>query len=68
MGFCLLTEMMYREAFTCADPESFVRVGPTLTFLFCLFFVVDEGGIIQISLLVGQKIVGHKRSASETPF
>ena len=30
---------------TCADPESFVRGGPTLTFFFFLlffFFLVDE--------------------------
>ena len=32
---------MYRS---CADPESFVRGGPTLTtFFFLLFFLVDEG-------------------------
>ena len=32
---------------TCADPESFVRGGPTLTFFFFFFFffffLVDEG-------------------------
>ena len=28
---------------TCADPESFVRAGPTLTF-FLFVFLVDEGG------------------------
>ena len=32
---------------TCADPESFVRGGPTLT---CIFFKLMKGGSIQISL------------------
>ena len=27
----------------CADPESFVRGGPTLTGFFCCCFLVDEG-------------------------
>ena len=29
--------------FPCADPESFVRGGPTLTGFFLFFFLVDEG-------------------------
>ena len=39
---------------SCADPESFVRGGPTLTTFFFLFFLrFDEGGRIQISLISG---------------
>ena len=45
---------------SCADPESFVRGGPTLTtFLFSLM----RGDIIQIPLLAG-----HQWPASETPM
>ena len=29
--------------FECADPESFVRGGPTQTTLFFFYFLVDEG-------------------------
>ena len=32
---------MERKSLSCADPESFVRGGPTLTAFF--FFLVDEG-------------------------
>ena len=28
--------------YACADPESFVRGGPTLTFYFCFLFFSDE--------------------------
>ena len=28
---------------TCANSESFVRGGPTLTFLFCFVFLIDQG-------------------------
>ena len=44
----------------CADPESFVRGGPTLT---PFFFSLMRGGRIQIPLLVG-----HQWPASETPY
>ena len=48
----------------CADPESFVRGGPTLTTFFSFFFFsLIRGGRIQIPLLAG-----HHRPASETPF
>ena len=46
-----------------ADPESFVRWGPTMTPLFVLFSSLMRGGMIQIPLLAG-----HQRTASETPF
>ena len=55
------------QHFACADPESFVRGGPTLTsfFCFCYFF----------SLMRGEKgsIYHYQRAsnggpASETPF
>ena len=49
------------ETTTCADPESIVLEGPTLTTFF--FFWFNGGGIIQIPLLAGPL-----RSASETPF
>ena len=53
---------------SCADPESFIRGGPTSTtffffYLFYFFFSLMRGGRIQIPLLVG-----HQRPASETPF
>ena len=44
---------------TCADQESFVTGGPTLT----TFFQFDGGGIIQ-----KPQLAGHLQSASETPF
>ena len=32
------------QGFPCADPESFVRGGPTVTtFFFSFFFIFDEG-------------------------
>ena len=42
-----------------ADPGSFVRGGPTLTF----FLSLKREGRIQIPLLAG-----HRRPTSETPF
>ena len=51
---------------SCADPESFVRGGPTLTGFFLLFFCffsLMRERRIQIPLLAG-----HQRDASETPF
>ena len=40
----------------CANPESFVRGGPTLTgFFFCYFFSLMRGGRIQIPLLAGHQ-------------
>ena len=49
---------------SCADPESFVRGGPTLTaFFFSFFFSLMRGGRTQIPLLAG-----HQRPVSETPF
>ena len=44
---------------SCADQESFVRGGPTLT---TLFFSLMRGGRIKIPLLAG-----HHRPVSETP-
>ena len=44
----------------CADPESFVRGGPTLT---TFFFLVNEGRDDP-----NTTINGHHRPASETPF
>ena len=46
-----------------ADPERFVRGGPTLTTFFFVFLVLMRREMIQIPLLAGQK-----RPASETPF
>ena len=53
------------QAQPCADTESFVRGGPTLTFLvfLLLIFSLMWGGRIQIPLLAG-----HQRPASDTPF
>ena len=53
---------------SCADPESFVRGGPTLTVFFfvffsCFFFWLMIRGRTQIPLLAG-----HQRPASETQF
>ena len=36
---------------SCADPESVVRGGPTLTFFLFFFFCLVRGGRIQIPLL-----------------
>ena len=47
---------------SCADQESFVRGGLTLTTLFVVFSLM-RGGRIQIPLLAG-----HQRTASEMPF
>ena len=55
---------MYLNA--CADPESFVRGGSTLTtffFNFFIFYLMRGGGRIQIPLKVG-----HHRPASEMGF
>ena len=52
--------------FSCADPESFARGGPTLRtffFSFSFFFFLMRGKKIQITLKAG-----HHRPASETPF
>ena len=38
------------EIITCADPESFVRGGPTLTTYFWWVFLVHEGGRIQMPI------------------
>ena len=46
----------------CADPEKFVRGGPTLTTFF-FFFKLMRGDMIQIPLKAD-----HHRPASETPF
>ena len=41
---------------SCADPESFVRGGPTLTaFFFSFFFSLMRGGRTQIPLLAGHQ-------------
>ena len=47
---------------TCADPESFVRGGPTMI-TFLGFFSLMRGVTIQIPLLAG-----HQRPTSVTPF
>ena len=47
----------------CADPESYVRGGPTLQLWQRFFFSFFLGERIQISLKSG-----HHRPASETPF
>ena len=48
---------------SCADPESFVRGGPTLT----NFFKFDEGtGTIQILLLCGNLVIFHKKHLQPT--
>ena len=51
--------MGYACAGPCADPECFVRGGPTLT----TFFFSMRGKRIQIALKAG-----HHRPASEMPF
>ena len=55
--FCQTTEEL-----TCAESESFVSGGPSLT-VFFFFFILMSGGRIEILLLAG-----HRRPASETPF
>ena len=58
----------------CADPESFVRGGLTLTtFFFLFFFSLFFSFFSFFSLMRGRKdpnttISGHQRPASETPF
>ena len=52
----------------CAESESFVRGGPTLTiafFLFCFVFVFVSGDMVIIQIPLE---AGHHRSASEMPF
>ena len=39
--FFLFDLYRFLPRFACTEPESFFRVGPTMTFLFCCF--VDEG-------------------------
>ena len=51
-----------RYNLVCADPETFVRGGTTLT-TFCFFFMLMRGEMIQIPLKAGKH-----RPASETPF
>ena len=58
---------MFKDAFehiaiTCADPESFVRGGPTLMGLGLCCFSLLRGGRIQIPLLAG-----HQLSPSKMP-
>ena len=48
---------------TCTDPESFVRVGPTVKFLLLFFFSLMRGGMMQIPLLAGYHL-----PVSEMPF
>ena len=55
-----ISSLFCKGDISCADPESFVRGGPTLT---TSFFSLMRGGRIQIPLLTG-----HQRPASETPF
>ena len=47
----------------CADPEGFVRGGPTLTFFFFVFVFLIRGGRIQIPLKAG-----HCWPAAEMPL
>ena len=65
--FAALSYMIMRHITSvyasCADPESFVRGGPTLT---RLFFLVD-GERIKMRIKMPLK-VGNHRPASETPF
>ena len=56
------TEGRLIREISCAEPESFVRGVPTLTFFF-VFISLKSEGTIQIPLLAG-----HQRPASETPF
>ena len=36
--FCIFSKIQLFEVQPCADPESYVRGGPTLTFFFFFFF------------------------------
>ena len=47
----------------CADPESFVRGGPTLTFFVCFVFSRVDGERIEMPLKVG-----HHWPAREIPI
>ena len=37
-----ITRKFHFLCIACADPESFVRLGPTLTTFFVVFYFVDE--------------------------
>ena len=54
--------LLDHPSYTCGDPESFVRGGPTLTrfFFFFFFFSLMRGRRNQIPLLAG-----HSQPASE---
>ena len=59
--FTFGTLVVYGVNIICADPESFVRGGPTLTtFIVILFFLVDEGRDDPKTLKTG-----HHRPTSE---
>ena len=59
--------------YSCADPETFARGGPTLTkffiffyfFFFIFFYFFNEGGGGEDP---NSTEAGHHRLASETPF
>ena len=57
--FCILAMSLN---LACADPENFVRGGPTLT-TYLFFLKLMRGEMIQIPLKAG-----HHQPASETPF
>ena len=54
------TSTIRRRVVSCADPESFVRGGPTLTRFCFVFFKFDGGGIIQIQRLAGPHLPASK--------
>ena len=59
-----MVKYVYYHHTACADPESFVSWGPTLTsFFFVFVFKLMKGGMKRIPLLAS-----HQRPASETPF
>ena len=67
MSYTKILQALQTWYVACADPESFVRGGPTLTsfvfFCFCFFFVDGMEGGSKLPLKVG-----HHRPASETPL
>ena len=50
----------YKMLSACTDPESFVRVGPTLSMLFVFLFFFFDGEIILIPLKAGQYRLGRE--------
>ena len=57
------TPMMYKTLqAACADPEKFVRGGPTLTFFFFVFFFLEGSGDRNAS--ISGSLLARQRNAN----